>query len=67
MRRVIRNQSGLYFKKDGSWTSNHQEAYNFSNASEAISAMLSNNLTEVSLVLIVGAEPNQQYDIILPL
>jgi hypothetical protein len=45
MRRVIRHESGLYLKKDGTWTSDWQQAEEFLDTTTAIAAKLRGKLT----------------------
>ena len=67
MRRLIRNGSGLYLKKDGTWTSDWQQAEEFPDTTTAIAAKLRDKLTAVSLVLIMGDKPNPRCDVVVPL
>jgi hypothetical protein len=67
MRRLIRNDAGLYWKEDGSWTSDWEEAESFGDTHAAISAKERYHLKGVALVLLVSDKPSAQYDVVLPL
>jgi hypothetical protein len=67
MTRVIRNQSGQYLKRSGEWSANFSEADIFPDTDSAIRIKNKFHLQSVELVLVMGASPSSQYDIVLPL
>ena len=67
MRRLIRNDAGLYWKEDGTWTSDWKQAESFDDTHAAISAKERYRLKGVVLVLLVSDKPSPQYDVVLQL
>ena len=56
-------ETGLYFKDVGSWTINTSEAMDFLNSTAAIDFCVTNNISDVHLVLKFD---EQKYDIVMP-
>ncbi len=56
-------ETGLYFKDVGSWTHNTSEAIDFLNSTAAIDFCVTNNISDVHLVLKFD---EQKYDIVMP-
>jgi hypothetical protein len=55
--------TGLYFLKQGEWTANYQEAYDFKSSVNARGFCLKQGLMSVQIVLKFD---NEKYDIVLP-
>jgi len=68
MKRLIKSRvTGLYFGNDGTWTTDREQAQEFSNTPMAIAMHLEKQLGECELVLQIGAQPSAQYDVVLSL
>ncbi|HTL55325.1 MAG TPA: hypothetical protein VL361_06575 [Candidatus Limnocylindrales bacterium] len=68
MKRLIKSKvTGLYFGNDGTWTTDREQAQEFSNTPAAIAMHLHKQLGECELVLQIGAQPSAQYDVVLSL
>jgi hypothetical protein len=52
---------------DGEWTPDHASARQFDDIQTILNCKRQQNLTEIEVVLQVGAEPSPEYDIALPL
>jgi hypothetical protein len=67
MKRFIRSRAtGLYFEAGGTWTSDIGKAQDFPDICTAIHAC-AHYPGDCDLILQMGPEPSEQYDILLPL
>ena len=68
VKRVIRRQaSRLYLRLDGTWTDAIEDAVEFDSGTSALETQQRLQLKGVELILQVGTEPREEYDVILPL
>ena len=68
MRRVIRNTtSRAFLRADGGWTADFGAALTFPDTQSAMVACAEHGVNGAELLLIMGPEPSEDYDIALPL
>jgi hypothetical protein len=67
MRRTIRHiETQKYLTDNGDWTTDLRSARHFEDMSAMIRECQQRPLTGVEFVLMMGDQPNKQYDIVLP-
>ena len=64
MKRLIRNRARLYWKGDGDWTADYQQAQTFADAKSVISTKDRYYLKDVVLVLVANGKSCPQYDVV---
>lgn len=68
MLRLVRHTSSrAYLGRDGAWTNDPASAQQFDDVQSVLKLQRQRNLTEIEMVLQIGAEPSAEYDIALPL
>ncbi len=68
MLRLVRHKTTrAYLGKDGTWTHDPASAWQFDDIQAILQLQRERNLTEIEMVLQMGAEPSTEYDITLPL
>ncbi|HTL58516.1 MAG TPA: hypothetical protein VL361_22705 [Candidatus Limnocylindrales bacterium] len=68
MRRLIKHKpTNMYLTANGHWTHEPSAAWQFENIQTILNIQRQFNLTEIEIVLQVGPEPSNEYDIALPL
>ena len=65
--RLIQNHKGLYFKQGGGWTPHFDQAENYADVTSVVRATHLHRLQNVHLVLVIHEEPEEQWDVVLPL
>jgi hypothetical protein len=67
-KRLIRSAATRqYLRSDGTWTNDLNEAECFVDTQAAISAVFRLRLSDCELVLMMGPQPSDAYDVVLPL
>lgn len=68
MTRLVRNKvSRAFLGADGGWVADFRAARSFEDVKSVMEACQAHELSNVELLLVMGAQPSPEYDIALPL
>ena len=68
MNRIIRKKgTRLYLSSEGGWATDWRQAQGFESMESVLSVMEKQKLTDVELVMVMGENPSEDYDVVLPL
>ena len=68
MRRFVRHKgTGTYLNQDGRWIDKPSGALHFESIQTVLTVQRQLNLREIEIVLQLGPEPSEEYDIAVPL